>query len=448
MSNLSLFDLLIKYNDALYRGNNTVSQFLEKHFEIYIKEYTTAISADKERLSHYSLFEEETIKIDECSKSVLDILSDCQKNNYDSAKRKAFKLFDKHKKDFPIIKHQNARELYHIRNSADFNLDDKKEMFHISNNKKELITAHRYNLSGEPCWYLSNDLYLCWLECALPDIFCWCKIKTVSEKPLKLINFFRWNLDSLYLLKKDFFSSDKNKKNKATDEILKYYTTYPIFAACSLKVENRNAQFVEEYLFPQLFMSWIKSNNDFDGVAYSTELNTTLFKGKSHYGEPIFNIALPTKCFNKDGYDISLANDFEMNSINKLQITEEIFSEFNSVLDEAKLLINDIYAFWATCNCSMSNIKTHRQILSICESIIAISEMKNKKENFLNIAYISIEIDWHIELIDKMCPCELVNRFSKMVSDKIFSLKNKFDNFFEITVSEKSGTENSYSKIL
>ena len=139
MSNSSLFDLLIKYNDALYRGNNTVSQFLEKHFEIYIKEYTTAISADKERINHYSLFQEEIIKIDECSKSVLDILSDCQNKNYDSAKRKAFKLFDKHKKDFPIIEHQNARELYHIRNSADFNLDDKKEMFHISNNKKERL---------------------------------------------------------------------------------------------------------------------------------------------------------------------------------------------------------------------------------------------------------------------------------------------------------------------
>lgn len=59
--------------------------------------------------------------------------------------------------------------------------------------------------------------------------------------------------------------------------LLRYIMIYPIAAACSVKVKDRNTKFVEEYVFPQLFMQWIRETDEFDGVRYKSSLNTSVW---------------------------------------------------------------------------------------------------------------------------------------------------------------------------
>ena len=54
---------------------------------------------------------------------------------------------------------------------------------------------------------------------------------------------------------------------------MRYIVSYPLAAACSVKVKDRNSKFVEEYIFPQLFMQWIRKSDVVDGVRYKSSLN-------------------------------------------------------------------------------------------------------------------------------------------------------------------------------
>lgn len=48
--------------------------------------------------------------------------------------------------------------------------------------------------------------------------------------------------------------------------IASYLTQFPLRAACSLEVINRNVSFIEEYIFPQQLLLWVRENNSFDGT--------------------------------------------------------------------------------------------------------------------------------------------------------------------------------------
>ena len=66
-------------------------------------------------------------------------------------------------------------------------------------------------------------------------------------------------IEPLYI-EKEHFTSLREKYGIPIDVdliykfLLRYIMVYPIAAACSVKVKDRNAKFVEEYVFPQLFM--------------------------------------------------------------------------------------------------------------------------------------------------------------------------------------------------
>ena len=90
---------------------------------------------------------------------------------------------------------------------------------------------------------------------------------------------------------------------------------YPIAAACSVKVKDRNTKFVEEYVFPQLFMQWIRETDEFDGVRYKSSLNTNLVDGMG-----TINIALPVKEYRADGLDRRLAEKITVSDIGYLDV--------------------------------------------------------------------------------------------------------------------------------
>lgn len=418
MEKLNIFDLLIKYNDDLFRADSSTYDFLSNHFDEYIDDYKSAINNSKQILeSRYKIFDNIIFKIRECADSVRDVLNEIQSNNLKSSIHKAYALFEANKGYLPLIPELHTNEFYHMRNGTDFDFEDRLQMFHINNNNKSIISAHRYNFPGEPCWYLANDLYLCWLECDMPNEAAWCKIKAKEEYPLKVVNFFRWGLDSLYMLKENFFFQNEEEKINAINEIIKYYITYPIFAACSLKVEDRSKNFVSEYVFPQLFMQWLKEKTDFDGVAYSSELYSDLYKGKCHNGNPIFNLAIANRSF-KDGYDRETAKKYLMSDIKKFDMVKELYdSDMIELKKNCICLIHKINSklFFET-NTIDRILPLYMQIESVSKLTLLLCDSIIEKKDYRTIEIVSNEICMHAELIS--------NKF-KGINDEIFDIYNK-----------------------
>lgn len=114
---------------------------------------------------------------------------------------------------------------------------------------------------------------------------------------------------------------------------------YPIAAACSVKVKDRNTKFVEEYVFPQLFMQWIRETDEFDGVRYKSSLNTNLVDGMG-----AINIALPVKEYRADGLDRRLAEKITVSDIGYLDVNCD-FQKYNDILEKIKDYINGIQMF-------------------------------------------------------------------------------------------------------
>ena len=57
-----------------------------------------------------------------------------------------------------------------------------------------------------------------------------------------------------------------------------------------MKVSNRDVAFVEEYVFPQQLLLWLRENGTYDGIAYRT--SSAIEKSKEwNY----INLVLPAK---------------------------------------------------------------------------------------------------------------------------------------------------------
>ena len=112
--------------------------------------------------------------------------------------------------------------------------------------------------------------------------------------------------------------------------LLRYIMIYPIAAACSVKVKDRNTKFDEEYVFLQLFMQWIRETDEFDGVRYKSSLNTSLVDGMG-----AINIALPVKEYRADGLDRRLAEKITVSDIGYLDVNCD-FQKYNDILEKIK----------------------------------------------------------------------------------------------------------------
>lgn len=199
------------------------------------------------------------------------------------------------------------------------------------------------SVAGYPCLYLASDVELAWFESGMPRQFSYCNMlmNEVSDDPLKLINF---SIRPVMLL--SYINTELlNKRNKHESEtpiynlLLNYILTYPIAATCSVKVKDRNSKFVEEYIFPQLFMQWIRESNDFDGILYKSSLNTNLVSGMG-----AVNVAFPVKQFRGDGLDKRLCQKISISDIGYFDVGK-YFERYQNILQEIIAYKNELQQF-------------------------------------------------------------------------------------------------------
>lgn len=168
-----------------------------------------------------------------------------------------------------------------------------KEMFHIPFELRGKISTQRYSIPGFPCLYLGKTIYVAWEELKRPNLDEFQVVRLQATKPLKLLS----------------LTGEEWGSNSYHRTPYKYLMTWPIIAACSIKVSNYDDAFKSEYIIPQLLLQWVRNNNELvDGIMY----NSTHIPNKKLTTEgQLYNVVLPVRENNEKGICSHLAGCFQ-----------------------------------------------------------------------------------------------------------------------------------------
>lgn len=212
----------------------------------------------------------------------------------------------------------NEREPYYRARVGSNRQFERHEMFHIPFELREFVTTQRFSVPGLPCLYLSNSTYACWEELKRPHV----DKMQVSRFKLEDMSFNFLNIsltpNFMCLMFESFMTQDyldftKQNEQQALDSMnsLTLYAimTWPLIAACSIKVKKHDAPFKPEYIFPQFLLQWVTHNKNVDGIKYSSiEANANY---SLDFGE-LANYAIPVKEIQSSGYCQKLRNAFSL----------------------------------------------------------------------------------------------------------------------------------------
>lgn len=346
-----LFQVLLKYDFDLNRNGYDVPSYLKEHFEKYERDIESAASGSNPFLGVE--FCTQVLKniplIKDISNRIVGIGQMNRDGRIKDAFENAYTLFSSMEPYFLFRFSWAGRDgdYYRIRRGdlqikpGDDSKKKKAELFHIKDSKRDLIGAYRFSIPGFPCLYLTSGFELGWFESGMPEQFSYCRmhIEESGENALQLIDISNRPVDLLsnihqWILK----ANDKDEElQKIYKYLLNYIITYPIAAACSIKVKDRGDKFVEEYVIPQMLMSWIRETSKFDGIRYKSSLNTTLVQGMG-----AINIGLPVTKFRDDGLCENLTSKISVSDIGYMDVNEE-FKKYQEFLQDLIDFKNDLW---------------------------------------------------------------------------------------------------------
>lgn len=373
----SIYQVLLKHDFDLFCDKKTISGYMEHHLESYYSQIITAINEENGFLGgdFIEQLKLEITTLDHICNEIPVILKSFENGYIKESYEKSEKLFERIKKYYLLgySWSDDGGNFYRIR-SGDFRIrpdsDSKKqkaELFHIKKDLKSRIGAYRYSIAGFPCLYLASDMELAWFECGMPKQFSYCRmVIEESEEALKLIDLSHRPIEFISAVNTLILNErrQKNRKDKLQiyyDLLVKYIITYPIAAACSVKVKDRGCKFVEEYIFPQLFMHWIRESDEFDGVRYKSSLNSSLVKGMG-----AVNVALPAKKFREDGLDEKLTTKIGVSDIGYFDVNKD-FKRYEKALQELNDFKNQLRIYGIESQYAGEYIF---DIMDMCECII------------------------------------------------------------------------------
>jgi len=335
---------LLKYDFELYRESNNVADFLETHLANYYSDISNAITAENRLIDKngISIIANEMDSLKDICARIPQIIRLYNNGHLKDVYEQSVELFSEYSCYFIVnyLFDRNSR-FYRIRR-GDYRIKEgqdskkiKRELFHIGKDKCSNIGAYRYSIPGYPCLYLSTDRELPWFECDMPDEFSYCEIKLDEREKdtLKVIDFAERPIDFLTTVTSWLRSSaTEEKRSDQYNVLMRYILSYPFAAACSIRVKNRQVKFVEEYVFPQLLMSWIRDEDNIDGIIYKSSLDSGLVKCLGAK-----NVALVTKDFREDGLDKILTTELSISDIGYINVVD-YFNGYKEKLSEISIL--------------------------------------------------------------------------------------------------------------
>ncbi|WP_072745203.1 hypothetical protein [Sporanaerobacter acetigenes] len=357
-----IFTIINDYRLPISRGELPIDIFLEGYFKEYIEAIKIAISNTDNRFfrdEFYNNLEREFYLIEELCNGILEIYQ-----LYDSAYmvelyKKLNEVMGKIEKHLYIKEIKTINDFYRIRveNGEKYS---RKDLFHIPMSKRELIRPYRYSIAGYPCLYLASYIELCWFECGMPQKFSFSKFRfnPIDRGTLKLIDFSIQPLELISDVEIGYYNH-ADKKELIDNYLIKYLITYPLRAACSVKVNNKDNPFIEEYIIPQLLLLWIRHNDNFDGVAYLTASAI-----EAAYEWNAFNLVLPAKDI-KQEYCSKLSQMFEISEPVSCDISK-IFISYSYKVENVKEFLKELeYAYLEG-----QSFYLYKEIISLCKSFL------------------------------------------------------------------------------
>ena len=350
IKNDELLQTLLRFDSFLARGDMGSSSFLETHLGNYCKEVDRALAGCNLFLGNdnLALVVDRIVGLEDICATIVKSLRLYERGHIAKAMNLAIDLLEEHAEDMlSCWCRRGDCRLFRIRsgdhrvrdNGQDEQRESRTRLFHISMKEREKISSCRFSLAGTPCLYLSTGLELAWYECGMPNKFSYCQFRLSEEsESLRLLDLSERPAALLSSLVNSILNYQRQGKvhERAYRAIAHYILTYPIVAACSLRVRDRECNYVEEYTFPQMLMQWVRQSDVFDGVQYRSARYTSLVEGVC-----AVNIALPVKQFREDGLDEKLTSSLEASEVAYFEVSS-MFDDKAEVIDGVKKLRRDL----------------------------------------------------------------------------------------------------------
>lgn len=286
-----LFQLPLRYSGDF-------SEYLEK---ILVDSYYAKIDKLTENNIDIESFEFPLNFIKENQKKFTTGLIKSVKKYLDGKPNEAYKELDRTikgngKRFDEILNYKTVEsntDFYRMRIASPNNPLDRSEMFHIPFEKRGLVKTQRFSISGFPSLYLGSAVYVCWEELGRPLRNQFQVVRVSNKKPLKVLD----------------LSPITESEIQNNRKLYRYFMTWPLIAACSVKVQNREDTFKPEYIIPQMLLQWISNNREVDAVKYQT--TNVDFKNVTTRGN-LTNTVLPVGTNKKEGLCSELKDNFKI----------------------------------------------------------------------------------------------------------------------------------------
>lgn len=450
MSSNPIKTFFFKLRLPLSRGESDVITFLNNHFSFFDSEIEKLLySKDFDKIfppRFYTELRDKRESIRQFSNAILESL----RLYLDGRMVEAYGIFDgmmdKIQDNVVITDIKGVgviNQFFRIRQEK---VSERRELFHIPFDKITRVKAYRYSVAGFPCLYLAGGpcdtpLSLCWTECGMPHSFSWVEYK-LADSTLKI---------PLIDLTLSPFASAINSQNLVTsalnrepidDFLIKMVTTYPLMAACSLVVEDKNQNFIPEYIIPQMLLGWVRKSEKIRGIAYfscSNEPSAKIINA--------FNIALPPSKSINVGYCEKLKKEFLLSNPEFIDISN-IFLTLRDNYVDVKSFRNWLKVIYS----NHLAIDTIREMLSVCDSFILLYEtIINRKKLELCWAHQYIETlnlvsnrmaeDKYCELMVEQaklfCPnSDENNEVCSDIWDKFKVIKSRMSDFWNFDIKQ------------
>lgn len=185
--------------------------------------------------------------------------------------------------------------LYRLRKMEPSSKVTKEDMFHIPLNSRGKVESQRYSSPGYPCLYLGYSINACWEELGRPSLNSFMVASVSQQFAISIIDL---SVPSRF----DDFNTPM--------DIMRFIMSYPLIAACSVKVSDPSNTYKEEYIIPQMLTNYVIKRNAHKGrknllldeitaIKYtSTHYNKQFGWSRRYFTNlaiPVINISSPTK---------------------------------------------------------------------------------------------------------------------------------------------------------
>lgn len=214
-----------------------------------------------------------------------------------------------------------------------------QDMFHVPFERRQDIPTSRFSLPGVPCLYLGNSIYTCWEELNRPA-FAQMPVSRfeLTGKNFRFLDlgndrqFIRQVISPFEYRPHAKVSEEDARKihtshlDMVKDHLLpRYLNAYPLLAASYIKVHHGAAHFKPEYIFPQMVMQWIMTQDDIDGVKYLSTKCKLPDNDFHSFIQQYVNYAIPIQTYQESGYCTEMIKHISLTE----PLTYELFSMEN-----------------------------------------------------------------------------------------------------------------------